>query len=286
MNCPVCSGKRVRRAPTPDFRPIRNRRCLDCGAVWQPNVPYWLAILFIVVGLALCSFVGVSLFEEASGYLQRRGTAAGRLGWERGVPTEFIWGWVVAGLPGLLFLGYGIAVISGMAGKLRILQAGGHGNAASCSLAKSEESPTTPILNRGSEFAVVTNARGASPSKGQTLIVRFARYSALTMSVIGFLLLTHSASNKPSSVPTVVVVAPLILLTIGVATVLGLKSAVIRFPAACLNAVFSLAGVYLIVVIPPDTIGPELRRMLGAFCALGGGINTVGLLLCKPKKVP
>jgi len=105
-----------------------------------------------------------------------------------------------------------------------------------------------------------------------------ARYIALTMAVLGGLGMTQAAQS-PSTVP-----AYLVILVVGLATVYGLKSPDLRIIAAILNCVVVGIGLYLILVTPEGMLAPEIRRLIGGFCLIGGGIDAIALFTPEPMK--
>ena len=101
---------------------------------------------------------------------------------------------------------------------------------------------------------------------------RIARYIALTMVVLGVLFLVQAAQS-PSTTNILVGIGSL---AVGLLTVYGLKSPEYRIPAAVFNVVLAALGIYLLAT-KPEGVWPGIRRLIGAWCFIGGGINATAL---------
>jgi hypothetical protein len=115
--CPLCGGRSRKKFPEYDtFWDVRfqhNRECQTCATVWAPACPRWGAYLCVVAGLLMVA-----------------GNVALVVWFGRDEARGMDWGFamllgLVLGLPGLMAVVYGLGVLTGNAGKLKILQRGG-----------------------------------------------------------------------------------------------------------------------------------------------------------------
>ena len=109
--CPVCKSRSSRvRMPQGGVTFAWDRKCRECGSIWQPACPKWAAWMFVGIGLVI----------GAVGYAVA--------GWEPqlGVVALCV---VVVAKPLIV---YGLAVVAGQCGQLRILHQGRGPDAFAC----------------------------------------------------------------------------------------------------------------------------------------------------------
>ncbi len=118
MRCPACDSEAVRAHHVRDrsafhFQVIGDRECGSCGAVWNPGCSQTGAVGCMLGGLILLGaclapvvFVAADVVEFSAD----------------GETIEVAAVVVLVALAGLYSLGYGIAVLLGRAGELRLLE--------------------------------------------------------------------------------------------------------------------------------------------------------------------
>src|ERR1022692_3779957 len=57
--CPVCHSAKIKQFNGSQFKRgvqlFKNRVCEDCGTVWQPECPPWVAVFLVIAGILLGS---------------------------------------------------------------------------------------------------------------------------------------------------------------------------------------------------------------------------------------
>ena len=124
------------------------------------------------------------------------------------------------------------------------------------------------------------------------VLMRSARYVALVMVVLGAGGLAESSQTQMDGEAVYVLFA--VMLVVGLATLCGLKSpkagivsamcSLLGSVAAILNLLVTAGGVYLVVTSLQAEI-PELRRILGMFCLIGGALNVAAFLLTSRRPI-
>lgn len=102
-DCPICgtvnTGKATGQFKAVGFQAFPNQCCFVCDAVWRPACPKWGALVCMICGCAAWLLVSV-MFPGAFG-------------------TVFL-----SAILGVVPILYGLAVLAGMGGKMRILSKG------------------------------------------------------------------------------------------------------------------------------------------------------------------
>jgi hypothetical protein len=118
-DCPVCgsanTGKATGKFKAVGFRAFPNRRCYVCDTIWAPGYPKWAALVCIVTGVTVFF---LKILIDAIGLM-----AAGPENVNRGILYSFSNAFVIFTFSLLPTL-YGLAVLVGIGGKLRILSKG------------------------------------------------------------------------------------------------------------------------------------------------------------------
>jgi hypothetical protein len=118
--CPACRSLNTTVKTGPLSRSLtgqafKNRICSDCGTVWRPPTPKWMAIIVIVLGIAAP--------------LLQSGIAKASIGLNAALGKPVVdphsgWDWLCYAVSGMA-VAYGLLALFGKAGRFEILRKAG-----------------------------------------------------------------------------------------------------------------------------------------------------------------